>query len=158
MGLTGDVGLTGATGEIGVVGLMGNTGHTGPIGHMGATNSVKGQMGEVGATGQQGDDGATGPQGGQGEIGAKGPQGLGGGNDTFIMYGPYRYWESSDDGETTAVDAVYYVFSICVSKVRFFPQQINLPLISSGIKTDDLIDELPVEKRHLNKLIIICRI
>jgi len=32
-----------------------------------------------------------------------------------------------------------------------FPQQINLP-------TDDLIDELPVEKRHLSKLIIICRI
>jgi len=29
-----------------------------------------------------------------------------------------------------------------------FPQQI----------TDDLIDELPVEKRHLSKLIIICRI
>jgi len=24
-------------------------------------------------------------------------------------------------------------------------------------KTDDLIDELPVEKRHLSKLIIICR-
>jgi len=24
--------------------------------------------------------------------------------------------------------------------------------------TDDLIDELPVEKRHLSKLIIICRI
>ena len=33
-----------------------------------------------------------------------------------------------------------------------FPQQINLPL------TDDLIDELPVEKGHLSKLIIICRI
>jgi len=26
------------------------------------------------------------------------------------------------------------------------------------IKTDDLIDELPVEKRHLSKLIIIFRI
>ena len=25
-------------------------------------------------------------------------------------------------------------------------------------QTDDLIDELPVEKRHLSKLIIICRI
>jgi len=25
------------------------------------------------------------------------------------------------------------------------------------VKTDDLIDELPVEKRHLSKLIIICR-
>jgi len=32
-----------------------------------------------------------------------------------------------------------------------FPQQINLPL-------DDLIDELPVEKQHLSKLIIICQI
>ena len=29
---------------------------------------------------------------------------------------------------------------------------------SSSIKMDDLIDELPVEKRHLSKLIIICRI
>jgi len=26
------------------------------------------------------------------------------------------------------------------------------------LQTDDLIDELPVEKRHLSKLIIICRI
>ena len=26
------------------------------------------------------------------------------------------------------------------------------------METDDLIDELPVEKRHLSKLIIICRI
>jgi len=33
-----------------------------------------------------------------------------------------------------------------------FPQQNNLPL------TDDLIYELPVEKRHLSKSIIICRI
>jgi len=32
-----------------------------------------------------------------------------------------------------------------------FPQQINLPW-------DDLIDELPAEKRHLSKLIVICRI
>jgi len=27
-----------------------------------------------------------------------------------------------------------------------------------SLRTDDLIDELPVEKRHLSKLIIICRI
>ena len=27
-----------------------------------------------------------------------------------------------------------------------------------NLLTDDLIDELPVEKRHLSKLIIICRI
>jgi len=37
------------------------------------------------------------------------------------------------------------------AKVRFFHSK----LIS---RTDDLIDELPVEKRHLSKLIIICRI
>ena len=30
--------------------------------------------------------------------------------------------------------------------------------IKSSDLTDDLIDELPVEKRHLSKLIIICQI
>ena len=34
------------------------------------------------------------------------------------------------------------------SQVRFFHSKL----------TDDLIDELPVEKQHLSKLIIICRI
>ena len=31
-------------------------------------------------------------------------------------------------------------------------------LLRSGFYPDDLVDELPVEKRHLSKLIIICRI
>ena len=29
-------------------------------------------------------------------------------------------------------------------------------IYEGGTSTDDLIDELPVEKRHLSKLIIIC--
>ena len=42
------------------------------------------------------------------------------------------------------------------TKVRFFHSKL-IP-VNLIWHTDDLIDELPVEKRHLSKLIIICRI
>jgi len=54
------------------------------------------------------------------------------------------------------------MFSMSTIKVRFFHSKLISryfnPALNPADKKDDLIDELSVEKRHLSKLIIICRI
>jgi len=99
-GFTGATGVKGLDGAMGDVGVIGITGPTGPIGYTGANNSVKGEVGVPGKNGSLGDDGATGRPGPQGQIGEQGPRGLAGKNYNVVLYGPYRYSPSTDDGES----------------------------------------------------------
>ncbi len=90
IGATGATGVKGATGAFGAAGIQGVMGSTGPTGYQGATGStgVKGDTGLAGlqgSTGIQGPIGATGTQGLVGATGIQGPAGIqGAGNIAFL--------------------------------------------------------------------------
>jgi len=76
--------------------------------------------------------------------------------DYIVMYYLcYIYVESARKNGSSFCPWNQYIFTVQTmndfSMAAFFTD-------FTDIKADDLIDKLPVEKRHLSKLIIICRI
>jgi len=81
-----------------------------------------------------------------------------------IIAGWYIVWETLAPFTLEIFGLKFHFWSlwrkIILNVSRPFSKQITLEILYCNIEfvTDDLIDELPVEKRHLSKLIIICRI
>ena len=100
LGEPGDTGHTGFTGSTGATGPIGRTGETG---HTGANNDATGATGATGTTGRRGETGESGATGIIGDTGEVGPRGLHGDNHTIILYGPHRYRQLVEDGESIHV-------------------------------------------------------